>query len=344
MELTSEPLPQESRNETILQTISKVQISESGEFKPDPEIYSHEYLLSRAELLLEKRIKNGDPLASFLRGQMYFEEGWYEEALQQFEQNTDFQSMYQLGVMYYDGLGTPPDPQKGIEYMEKIINSSSPKARHLKFAAAYNLGRACYEGCGIEISEKDAERLWFIAADHGNPKASVKAQTALGMLYSAKHRKDLKKAFFWHSEACGNGSLESQGILGLMYFYGHGVRPNLKAALECLTAASDRGNVYAKGHLVEYYYKRKFFTKAADFAKRTAENDDVEKLAKATDCIPFYIKRGLAMASFYLARCLQFGLGTQQDLAAAKNYYSKACRLDPDLASELELLANHGRI
>lgn len=56
---------------------------------------------------------------------------------------------------------------------------------------------------------------------------------------------------------------------------------------------------------------------------RTAENDDVEKLAKATDCIPFYIKRGLAMASFYLARCLQFGLGTQQDLAAAKNYYSK---------------------
>lgn len=33
----------------------------------------------------------------------------YEDALLQFEQNTDFQSMYQLGVMYYDGLGTPPN-------------------------------------------------------------------------------------------------------------------------------------------------------------------------------------------------------------------------------------------
>ena len=42
--------------------------------------------------------------------------------------------------------------------MEKIINSDSPKARHLKFAAAFNLGRAYYEGCGTVISEKEAER------------------------------------------------------------------------------------------------------------------------------------------------------------------------------------------
>ncbi|KAF7248869.1 LRP2-binding protein [Varanus komodoensis] len=216
------------------------------------------------------------------------------------------------------------EKKKGVGYMEEIINSTCPKARHLKFAAAYNLGRAYYEGCGTEISEKEAERLWLIAADHGNPKASVKAQSALGMLYSARHPKDLKKAFFWHSEACGNGSLESQGILGLMYLYGHGIHQNLKAALECLNQASDRGNVYAKGHLVEYYYRRKFFTKAAEFAKRTTENDDVENIAKATDCIPFYIARGLAMTSFYLARCLQLGLGTQQDLEAAKKYYSKA--------------------
>ncbi|XP_034298802.1 LRP2-binding protein isoform X5 [Pantherophis guttatus] len=251
--------------------------------------------------------------------------------------------MYQLGVMYYDGLGTPPNSKKGVEYMKKILNSDSPKAQHLKFAAAYNLGRAYYEGHGTQFSEEEAERLWLIAADHGNPKASVKAQSTLGMLYSA-HAKDLKKAFFWHSEACGNGSLESQGILGIMYLHGHGIRHNLKAALECLNQASDRGNVYAKGHLVEYYYKRKCFIKAAEFAKRVTENDNVEKIAEETDCLPFYISRGLAMASFYLARCLQLGRGIQQDLPAAKKYYSKACRLDPALAADLELTANHGRI
>lgn len=83
-----------------------------------------------------------------------------------------------------------------------------------------------------------------------------------------KPSSSILQAFFWHSEACGNGSLESQGILGLMYLYGHGIPKNLKAALECLNQASDRGNVYVKGHLVEYYYRRNFFTKAAEFAKR----------------------------------------------------------------------------
>ncbi|XP_077158358.1 LRP2-binding protein isoform X2 [Paroedura picta] len=310
MKLTSEPLPQGSRSETVLRTISKIHSVESEALKwvACPESYSHAFLVSRAEELVDKKINAGEPLAYFLKGQLYFEE------------------------------------KKGVEYMKKIISAESPKARHLKFAAAYNLGRAYWEGCGTAILENEAERLWLIAADHGNPKASVKAQSALGMLYSATHPKDLKKAFFWHSEACGNGSLESQGILGLMYLYGHGVRKNLKAALECLNQASDRGNVYAKGHLVEYYYRRKFFTKAAEFAKRVIENDDIEQLAKATDCLPFYIAKGLAMAAFYLARCLHLGLGIKPDEAAAKKYYSKACNLDPAVAADLELTANHGRI
>ena len=54
-------------------------------------------------------------------------------------------------------------------------------------------------------------RYWLMAADDGNPKASILAQTILGMYYSRADTQDLKKAFFWHSEACGNGSIESQG-------------------------------------------------------------------------------------------------------------------------------------
>ena len=54
-------------------------------------------------------------------------------------------------------------------------------------------------------------RFWLLAADDGNPRASIKAQTALGLFYTQEEQTDLKKSFFWHSEACGNGSLESQG-------------------------------------------------------------------------------------------------------------------------------------
>ncbi|NXI45779.1 LR2BP protein, partial [Galbula dea] len=295
---------------------------------------------------LVKRVASGDPQAPFLKGQLYYEEGLYEEALRQFEQikDTDFQAMYQLGVMYYDGLGTKEDPVKGVEYMKKILDSDSPKARHLKFAAAYNLGRAHYEGCGVKQSTEEAERLWLIAADHGNPKASVKAQSTLGMLYSVSVLKDLKKAFFWHSEACGNGNLESQGALGVMYLYGQGIHQNTKAALECLREAAERGNIYAQGHLVEYHYNRKFYSTAAAAAKRIAESNDLDMLANVTNCLPTYVAKGAAMAAFYLARCLQLGRGVQQDQAAAKKYYSKACLLDPAVASDLQLAANLGRI
>ncbi|NXO69303.1 LR2BP protein, partial [Phainopepla nitens] len=238
-------------------------------------------------------------------------QGLYGRALKQFEKikDTYFQAMYQLGVMYYDGLGTKKDPERGVEYMNKILNSDSPEARHLKFAAAYNLGRAYYEGRGVKHSVEEAERLWLTAADDGNPKASVKAQSTLGMLYSMPFLKDLKKVFFWHSAACDNGSLESQGALGIMYLYGQGICQNTTAALEHLRKAAELGNTYAQGHLVEYYYTRKFYTKAIALAKRATQNDDIDVLAKKTDCHPTYIAKGAAMAAFYLARCLQMGRG-----------------------------------
>ena len=36
-------------------------------------------------------------------------------------------------------------------------------------------------------------RLWLFAADNGNPKASVKAQSILGLYYSTKEPKELEK-------------------------------------------------------------------------------------------------------------------------------------------------------
>lgn len=45
--------------------------------------------------------------------------------------------------------------------MKKIVDSPCPKARHLQFAAAYNLGRAYYEGKGVKRSDEEAERQFL---------------------------------------------------------------------------------------------------------------------------------------------------------------------------------------
>lgn len=49
-------------------------------------------------------------------------QGLYEEALAEFEKikDTDFQAMYQLGVMHYDGLGTKEDP---VSYLPVLFFS-----------------------------------------------------------------------------------------------------------------------------------------------------------------------------------------------------------------------------
>ncbi|XP_060237704.1 LRP2-binding protein isoform X2 [Meriones unguiculatus] len=340
MKLTSEKLPPNPFNLSQYDNEQQKFFQWKQEL---PDYRRHSNLVETALQFLKERIKNGDAMAYFLRGQLYFEEGWYEEALAQFEeiQENDHQAIYQLGVMYYDGLGTKPNAEKGVIYMKKILDSPCPQTVHLKFAAAYNLGRAYFEGKGVKRSDAEAERLWLYAADNGNPKASVKAQSILGLFYSMQEPKQLEKAFFWHSEACGNGNLESQGALGLMYFYGQGIRQDTEAALQCLREAAERGNVYAQGTLVEYYYKMKFFTKCVAFSKRIADYDevhDIPMIAHVTDCLPEFISKGMAMAAFYYARCLQLGLGISKDEATAKHYYSKACRLNPTLADELHKL------
>ncbi|KAM3938220.1 LRP2-binding protein [Leptodactylus fuscus] len=338
--LNSEALPKR-REDDILYNVTQM-----PDFPQDIQDHSRAGLLETAEQYLKDRIEGGDKQARFLLGQLCFEEGWYEDALFHFEKvkGEDYQALYQAGVMYYDGLGTQEDQRRGVEYMKRIISSGSHRANHLKSAAAYNLGRACYEGCGMRHSDEEAERWWLIAADNGNPKASVKAQSVLGMFYSRPPSKNLQKAFFWHSEACGNGSVESQGALGVMYLYGLGIRRNLQFALECLKEAAERGNVYAQGHLVGHYYNRKLYTKAAELAKKIVQYDNIDLLANAEDCLPVYTAKGIAMANFYLARCLHLGLGIKPDTAAAKQHYRKAFSIDADVSSDLQSDVIYGNI
>ena len=53
------------------------------------------------------------------------------------------------------------------------------------------------QGVGVEKqSDIEAEQWWLDAADDGNPKGSIKAQTMLGMFYSRPETLDLKRYTF----------------------------------------------------------------------------------------------------------------------------------------------------
>ena len=77
--------------------------------------------------------------------------------------------------------------------MFQVATATSNHVKHIIPCAQYNVGRAYFEGYGVKQSDAEAEKWWLLAADDGNPKASVKAQTALGMYYCREDSQDLKK-------------------------------------------------------------------------------------------------------------------------------------------------------
>ncbi|KAK1804107.1 hypothetical protein P4O66_020152, partial [Electrophorus voltai] len=282
-------------------------------------------LVTRAKALMRDRADTGDTQARFLLGQLYYQEGRYTEAETIFDgiKDSEPQALYQLAVMYYDGLGTTADQMKAVEHMRRVAEWDTGK---IQYTALYNLGRAYLEGYGTQQSRAEAEKCapgyWLMAADDGNPGASVEAQSSLGLFYSSPETLDLKRAFFWHTKACGNGSLESQGALGIMYLYGHGVPKNLQAALFCLKEAVGRGNVYAQGHLMACYYHQKLYSNATALAQRLCQYEDIDAIANFTGCLPDYVRKGISMALFFYARCLQLGRGVPQDRQRAQHYYT----------------------
>jgi len=292
----------------------------------------------KIETHLFGKISKGDKNAQFLLGQFYYEEGKLNEAIKHFEEIKDnnVQAMYQLSTIYYDGIGCQKKEKKAFKYMMKIATSEDVEAAHLKHSAMFNVGKAYFEGFGVKQDDKEAEKWWVLAAGDGDPRASVEAQTMLGMFYSRPEFLNLKKSFFWHSEACGNGSLESQGILGVMYLRGEGIGKNKESGFNCLKMAAERGNVYAQGRLVEFYYKNKLYTKSCDLAKKVVLYDNIENLADDTSCLASYITKGIALACFYLSRCLLFGKGLKKNLEESDKYLKRVCELDVDLAYDCQ--------
>jgi len=232
-----------------------------------------------------------------------------------------------------------------VSYMLRIAQSNAPKP--LLFYAQYNLGKAYYQGFGVKQSDQETEKWWLAAGDDGNPEACVTAMTMLAFFYSRKESVefyDLKKAFFWHNEACGNGSLESQGALGAIYYYGIGRKRDLSAAYECLTQSGERGNVYALGLLCDYYYTNKFFIKAADLSEKVSALYDVDSISHETSCTKGYIAKGISLASFIYARCLHLAKGTKKDADKAQYYYKRSFLFDPDQCQLMQNYVTHQKI
>jgi len=336
--LRPEPLP--GRDNSIVDLLAA-----EGHLELTPKLVKSEAaLIEQAEMVLKEMADRGDELAPFRLGQLFFEERLYDSAFVEFNRTRekDAQAKYQLAVMYYDGMGVKQNQGLALKLMKEVACSQETKAKHLVHSACFNIGMAFLQGAGTPQSYEDAEKWLLLSADDGNPSASIRAQTTLGLFYCQNDFLDYKKAFFWHNEACGNGSLESQGCLGWFYYMGKGVKKDVDAAYECWKEAAERGNVHAMGCLVMLYYGRKLYNKAAQLAHSLTVMEDLEEIAEQSGCLHHFVVQAVSRAAFIYGRCLERGLGIQKDTQRAREYYSMAVWYDPLLAAQMQKDVQHG--
>lgn len=294
---------------------------------------------SNEELINSTLSPNDIMIKGVAAGQSLFEMKQYDAAREEFEKWKDesLQAKYQLAVMLYDGLCGDTNYKEAVAHIEAITQDPSARGQeHLVACAFYNLGRAYYEGFGVKQSDLKAEECWLKAAKMES--SCAKAQSTLGMFYSrpGEESYNLKEAHFWHQEATGNGSVESQGALGVMYEHGLGVKRCPETAFKCFKNAAERGNVYAMGNLAVHYYRQKLYINAADVSKRVGSLQDVDHLAETSGCLPAYICKGISLGAFIYGRCVHLGLACTKNEREAANWYKRASEFDLNTVAKMQ--------
>ncbi len=141
----------------------------------------------------------------------------------------DKSAQYNLGNIYYNGLGTPQNFTEAAKWYRKAADQHHTKAQ-------YNLGNMHYSGQGIPYDYTEAAKWYRKAADQGH----AKAQYNLGQMYRIGKGvpQDYVETVKWYRKAADQGHAPSQYNLGVMYSNGHGVPQDKVRALMWLHLAS----------------------------------------------------------------------------------------------------------
>lgn len=179
---------------------------------------------------------------------------------------------YQIGMMYFKGLGTAIDNKKAVEYFEKSAESENQYAKRL-LALEYISGKnfekniekgislltecadggdafSCYKLGNLylkgEIITQDLDKAekYLLSA-----KDNEFTQYALGKLYLQKEKYDIEKAISYF-EKSADENMRASYQLGRLYFFGaDGLEKNNEKAIEFLNLSAEQGNEYAKNIL-----------------------------------------------------------------------------------------------
>jgi uncharacterized protein len=261
-------------------------------------------------LLLEKGVKQEDPLSHYILGMMHYNGlamaennaaalKLFEKTIQIADEDSEeyIDSLAKLGTLYYDGLGTKKNTKKGLELMKDAAEKGSGTAMNI-------LAKLYFDGSEvIEVDFDEALEYAEMGADAGFPESANVA----GSIYFV--RKDYDNAAPYLETAADEGIALAQLCLGRMYEDGLGVEKDTYKAIELYkkaiegeqyTAANNLGRLYLDGDGVPLDY-----TKAYHYFEKAHE-------------------AGVGIASFNLGMMYKKGNGVDKNKAIAENFFKAA--------------------
>ncbi len=206
---------------------------------------------------------------------------------------------YNLGKCYARGVGVTTDPVRAIEWYTK----AAEQGYRLEEVQDYLSRYLTFEG-----ETKDAE------------KGDASAQYSLGEYYRTGDfvNKDLDEAFRWYTKAAEQGNRMAYERLIEWYYYGEGVDKDLAKAVE-LTIEGGVDNTGCFGGCVD--------------TNVLIDSCDEDK-EKGFQMLSKLAEHGFSRAQFLLGNRYRDGNGTEQDLAKAVEWYTKAADRGDDAAQQ----------
>ncbi len=242
-----------------------------------------------AERLLLSEVNAGNVLAMFELGKLYSTEKlglndkeksfkYYQKALQGFLQIEPLTKkikpylQYQIGMIYFKGLGTPTDNHKAAEYLEKSAELGNQYAKRLLALeyisgknfeqnidkgisllaecadsgdafSCYKLGNLYLKG-EIVLQDLDKAEKYLLSAENNEF-----TQYSLGKLYLQNEKYDIEKAVSYF-EKSAEKNMWSSYQLGRIYLFGaDDLEKDKEKAMRFLNLSLEQGNKYAQNIL-----------------------------------------------------------------------------------------------
>ncbi len=214
-------------------------------------------------------------------------------------------ALYELGIIYYNGIEVEQDYVKAFNYFMQSGEKGNSDA-------LYNVAVMHEFGYGVDVNLNEAAKIYKSLADDDYLDAII----SIAIMYELGEgvEQDYKLAAKYYEKSLKQHSDVGQYSLGYLYEKGLGVKQDTKKAMEYFVQAAEQGNVdaiyslaiihYNNGERVEAEYVKAFGYAWVAVSLNDKDNNYINAFNTMNDILPDNIREQGELFGFNLLKII----------------------------------------